>query len=321
MVHTEHIKKRRVIKLADYLLKTFELTKQYRNNIAVNHVSMNIKKGDIYGFIGRNGAGKTTMIRMITGLVTPTSGEIELFSQKSGKGVKSVLPRIGSIIEHPAIHPDYTAYQNMELRSILLGIPDKKMIYRILETVELSNVGKKKVKNFSLGMRQRLGLALALLGNPDLLILDEPTNGLDPEGIVEMRRLLKRLNEEQNMTILISSHILGELSKLATRYGIINHGALVEEFSAKELELKCKKYLNIQVSDSSMAAFILEERFKTRNYEVLPDNRIKIYDLMGMSGDICLELAKSNVKVYSIESKGEDLEGYFMKLMGGNNYA
>jgi ABC-2 type transport system ATP-binding protein len=310
-----------VVSLADYILKTNGLTKQYRNNIAVNNVNMKIKKGDIYGFIGRNGAGKTTMIRMITGLVTPTSGEIELFSQKYKKGVKGALPRIGSIIEHPALHPDYTALQNMELRGKLLGITNNKMIDRILETVELSNVGKKKVKNFSLGMRQRLGLALALLGNPDFLLLDEPTNGLDPEGIVEMRRLLKRLNDDHGITILISSHILGELSKLATRYGIINNGNLVEEFTAKELELKCRKSLNIKVSDSSVAAFILEENFKTFNYEVLPDNRIVVYDLLDMSGEICLELAKRNVKVYSIESKGDDLEGYFMKLMGGNSYA
>jgi ABC-2 type transport system ATP-binding protein len=307
--------------LAEYILKTIGLTKQYRNKIAVNNVNMKIKKGDIYGFIGRNGAGKTTTIRMITGLVTPTSGEIELFSKSNGKGVKSELPRIGSIIEHPAIHPDYTAYQNMELRGKLLGIPDKSMIGRILETVELSNVGKKKVKNFSLGMRQRLGLALALLGNPDFLLLDEPTNGLDPEGIVAMRRLLKRLNEDQDITILISSHILGELSKLATRYGIINNGTLVEEFAAKELEVKCRKYLNIKVSDTSAATFVLENNLKTINYEVLPDNRIKVYDLLDMSGELCLELAKSNIKVYSIESEGDDLEGYFMKLMGGNRYA
>jgi ABC-2 type transport system ATP-binding protein len=304
-----------------YILQTFNLTKQYGKNTAINNVSMKIKKGDIYGFIGRNGAGKTTMIRMITGLVTPTKGEIELFSQKNERGIKSGLPRIGSIIEHPALYPDFTAYENMKLRGRLLGIPDKKVIDSILETVELSDVGKKKVKNFSLGMRQRLGLALALLGNPDFLILDEPINGLDPEGIVEMRKLLKRLNEEQDITILISSHILGELSKLATRYGVINNGTLVEEFTAKELELKCRKYLNIKVSDSAAASFVLEDIFKTKNYEVLPDNIIRVYELLDMSGEICLELAKNNVKIYSIESKGDDLEEYFMKLMGGNNYA
>jgi ABC-2 type transport system ATP-binding protein len=309
-----------VHKLAEYILQTFNLTKQYGNNTAVNSVNMKIKKGDIYGFIGRNGAGKTTMIRMITGLVAPTSGEIELFSQKSEKNINAGLPRIGSIIEHPALYPDFTAYENMELRSKLLGIPDKKVIDSILKTVELSDVGKKKVKNFSLGMRQRLGLALALLGNPDFLILDEPINGLDPEGIVEMRKLLKRLNEEQGITILISSHILGELSKLATRYGVINNGTLVEEFTAKELELKCRKYLNLKVSDSSVASFVLEDIFKTTNYEVLQDNVIKVFDLLDMSGGICLELAKNNVKVYSIESKGDDLESYFMKLMGGHNH-
>jgi ABC-2 type transport system ATP-binding protein len=310
-----------VHKLAEYILQTFNLTKQYGNNTAVNSVNMKIKKGDIYGFIGRNGAGKTTMIKMITGLVTPTKGEIELFSHKSEKNINAGLPRIGSIIEHPALYPDFTAYENMELRGKLLGIPDKKVIDSILKTVELSDGGKKKVKNFSLGMRQRLGLALALLGNPDFLILDEPINGLDPEGIADMRKLLKRLNEEQGITILISSHILGELSKLATRYGVINNGTLVEEFTAKELELKCRKYLNLKVSDSSAASFVLEDVFKTTNYEVLQDNVIKVFDLLDMSGEICLELAKNKIKVYSIESKGDDLESYFMKLMGGHSYA
>lgn len=305
----------------EYILQTLGLTKQYGNNTAVNSVNMKIKKGDIYGFIGRNGAGKTTTIRMITGLIAPTKGEIELFSQRGEKNISAGRPRLGSIIEHPALYSDFTAFENMELRGKLLGIPDKKVINIILETVGLSDVGKKKVKNFSLGMRQRLGLALALLGNPDFLILDEPINGLDPEGIVEMRKLLKKLNEEQGITILISSHILGELSKLATRYGVINNGTLVEEFTDKELELKCRKYLNLKVNDSAKTSFILEDVFKTTNYEVLPDNIIKVYNLLDMSGEICLELAKNDVKIYSIESKGDDLEGYFMKLMGGNDYA
>lgn len=307
--------------MAEYILQTYGLTKQYGNNMAVDNVNMKIKKGDIYGFIGRNGAGKTTMIRMITGLVTPTRGEVELFSQRSKNSMNSNLSRIGSIIEHPALYPDFTAYENMDLRGKLLGIPDKKVINSILETVELTDMGKKRVKNFSLGMRQRLGLALALLGNPDFLILDEPTNGLDPEGIVEIRQLFKKLNEEQGITILISSHILGELSKLATRYGLINNGILVEEFTDKELKLKCRKYLNLKVSDSATASFVLEDVFKTTNYEILPDNIIRVYDLLDMSGEICLELAKNSVKIYSIESKGDDLEGYFMRLMGGNNYA
>lgn len=307
--------------MTEYILQTFGLTKKYGKNTAVNNVSMKIKKGDIYGFIGRNGAGKTTMIRMITGLVTPTKGEIELFSQKGKKNISTGLPRIGSIIEHPSLYPDFTGYENMELRSKLLGIPDKQIINRILDTVDLSDVGRKKVKNFSLGMRQRLGLALALLGNPDFLILDEPINGLDPEGIVEMRKLLKRLNEEQGITILISSHILGELSKLATRYGVINNGTLVEEFTAEELKERCKKYLSIKVNDKAKASFVLENVFETNNYDVMPDNTIKVYDLLDMSGEICLQLAKNGVKIYSIESKGDDLEEYFMKLMGGNNYA
>lgn len=307
--------------MTEYVLQTYELTKQYGKNTAVNQVNMKIKKGDIYGFIGRNGAGKTTVIRMITGLVTPTRGEIELFSQKDKGSFKNGLPRIGSIIEHPALYPDFTAMENMELRGKLLGIPEKKSMSSILEKVELGGTGKKKVKHFSLGMRQRLGLALSLLGNPDFLILDEPINGLDPEGIVGMRRLLKRLNEEQGITILISSHILGELSKLATRYGVINEGILVEEFTHKELEGKCRRYLDLKVSDSAVAAFILEDVFKTTHYEVFPNHEIKIYGLLDKSGEICLELAKKDVRVLSIESKGQDLEGYFMNLMGGYSHA
>jgi ABC-2 type transport system ATP-binding protein len=302
----------------EYILQTYDLTKRYGDHIAVKNLNMNIKKGDIYGFIGRNGAGKTTTIRMITGLVAPSSGKIEMFSENNHK---NNLLRIGSIIENPAIYPEYTAYEHMELRAKLLGITDYEVINDLLKTVQLSDTGKKKVKNFSLGMKQRLGLAIALLGNPDILILDEPTNGLDPEGIVEMRMLLKRLNEEKGITILISSHILGELSKLATRYGIINNGVLVEEFEAKELKIKCRKYIELKVSDSSLASNVLEEIFNTKNYDVLPNNKINVYDLLDMSGEICLELAKKNVKIYSIASKGDDLEEYFIKLMGGHSNA
>ncbi|WP_330218402.1 ATP-binding cassette domain-containing protein [Sporosarcina globispora] len=307
--------------LDEYILQTFGLTKQYGKIKAVQNINMKIKKGDIYGFIGKNGAGKTTLIRMITGLVTPTKGEIQLFSEKSEKTESISLSRIGSIIEHPALYPEYTAYENLELRSKLLGICEKDSINKVLQFVDLTDVDKKKVKNFSLGMKQRLGLALALLGNPDFLILDEPTNGLDPDGIVQMRKLLKRLNGEYGITILISSHILGELSKLATRYGIINNGILVDEFTSIELEERCKRYLRLEVDDAVRSSLILENALKTTDYEVLPKNIIKVYDLLDKSGEICLELAKNSVKIYSIESNGEDLEGYFMSLMGGSDHA
>lgn len=303
--------------MQEYILETLCLTKHYGTNIAVNNVNMKIVRGDIYGFIGRNGAGKTTLIRMLTGLVKPTSGEINFYQINSKNKEKGSLPNIGSIIEHPALYPEFTAFENMKLRSKLLGISDEKRINKIFQKVGLIDIENKKVKNFSLGMRQRLGLALALMGNPDFLILDEPINGLDPEGIIEMRKLLKKLNEEQGITILISSHILGELSKLATRYGVINNGILVEEFTSKELELKCKKYLEIRVNDCDKVSYILENYFKTTNFVVLPNNIIKIFDLLDMSGEICLELAKNNVKIYSIESKGDELEEYFMKLMDG----
>lgn len=311
------INKKGELNLTETILQTKELTKRFGKQVVVQKVNMRIQKGDIYGFIGKNGAGKSTFLRMVTGLVHPTSGEIFLFSQKG----KNALPRIGSIIEQPALYPDFTAYQNMELRAKILGLTDKKMIRNILALVGLEDTARKKAKHFSLGMKQRLGLALALLGSPDFLILDEPTNGLDPEGMVEMRNLLKQLNEEQGITILVSSHILGELSKIATRYGIIHKGVLVDEFSREELDYRCRKYLQIKVSDAPATTFILEKIFQTTDYEVLPENIIKIYDLLDMSGEICLELAKQNIKVFSIESKGEDLEGYFMNLMEGKKHA
>jgi ABC-2 type transport system ATP-binding protein len=302
--------------MAEYILQTFGLTKQYGKNTAVNNLNMKIKKGDIYGFIGRNGAGKTTTIRMITGLVTPTSGEIELFSKKGEKDMNSGLPRIGSIIEHPALYTDFTALENMELRGKLLGIPDKRVIDGILETVGLSEVGKKKVKNFSLGMRQRLGLALALLGNPDFLILDEPINGLDPEGIVEMRKLLKRFNEEQGITILISSHILGELSQIATTYGFINNGKFIEQISADKLAEKCKQYVSVKVDDANKASVILENEFKCNDYEVLNNNEIKIFNLD--TPDIINKAFVTNgIMVSELYQVGINLEDYFIDLIGG----
>ncbi|GEL77651.1 ABC transporter ATP-binding protein [Tenuibacillus multivorans] len=307
--------------MQNHVLRTFDLTKKYGEQTALDHVNMTIEKGDIYGLIGRNGAGKTTLIRTITGLVSKSEGAIELFSHKEAKEIHRQRRRIGSIIEAPSLYPSYTAYQNMKVRQLTLGTPEEERIDKILKTVGLAATGKKKVRNFSLGMKQRLGLGLALLSNPDFLILDEPTNGLDPEGIREIRRLLLDLNESYNITILISSHILGELSKIATRYGVIHDGVLVDEFTNRELEMRCRQYLRLQVNDIERATFVLENKLQTTDYQVKDGEVLHIYDLLDQSGNICLVLAQEGVKVLTIESKGDDLESYFLNLMGGLQHA
>ena len=307
--------------MPNYVLRTFDLTKIYHEQTALDHVNMSIKKGDIYGLIGRNGAGKTTLIRTITGLVSPNEGVIELFSHKDTDEIHKHRRRIGSMIEAPSLYPTYTAYQNMKVRQLMLGTPEEERIDEILQTVGLAHTGKKKVKNFSLGMKQRLGLGLSLLSNPDFLILDDPTNGLDPEGIREIRRLLQDLNENYHITILISSHILGELSKIATRYGVMNQGVLVDEFTNQELETRCRQYLRVKVDRMEKATFVLENKLQTIDYKVIDEETLHIYTLLDRSGEICLAFAQDDVKVESIESKGDDLESYFLNLMGGLQYA
>ena len=251
------------------------LCKTYKDTKAVAHVNMTIKKGDIYGFIGRNGAGKSTTLKMIVGLIFPTSGQIKLFGESRNKFTDR---RIGSLIENPGLYPNLSAYDNMELKAIALGLKDKEKIIELLNLVKLDYKSKKIVKKFSLGMKQRLAIALALLGNPDLLILDEPINGLDPEGIRQIREVIQYLNENKKMTIIISSHILGELSKIATRYGIIRDGQMIEEISAKELDQKCRDYLLLKVEQVEKAIPLLENDLGIYNYIVHENNEIRIYD-------------------------------------------
>lgn len=296
------------------VLATKDLTKVFSHHMAVNHVNLNVQRGDIYGFIGKNGAGKTTLMRMAAGLAAPTSGEILLFDSTD---LQQQRKRIGTVIENPAIYPNMTAVQNMEVQRRLLGIRDKSAVQQTLQTVGLADAGKKKAKNFSLGMKQRLGIGLALLGNPDFLILDEPNNGLDPEGIKEIRDLILKLNAESGITILISSHILGELSKVATRYGIINNGVIIDEFTAPELEERCKSNLTIRVDDVQKACNVLETVLQTKNYQIQPDNSIALFDFLEESGKVNAELSKNGVMVESISVTGQDLEAYFLALIGG----
>lgn len=300
------------------ILKTVDITKKFSKKVAVSAVNMNIKKGDIYGFIGRNGAGKTTLIKMLVGLSQPTSGSIELFDSKN---LNKARRKIGTVIEAPAFIPHLSARQNMLIQWTLLGSKDKSIIDETLKLVGLDNVGNKKVKKFSLGMKQRLGIAMTLMGEPEFLILDEPTNGLDPEGIIEIRQMLKKLNQEKGLTILISSHILGELSKLATRYGIINDGVLIDEFTEQELTERCQSSLIVKVNDINKTCEILKSELNTDKFSVLNENTLEVFDFVDNPGKVNSILAKNDIIIDSISKKSVDLEDYFMKVIGGNKDA
>lgn len=302
--------------MKETVLRTTELTKLYKTTTAVDHVNMHVKKGDIYGFIGENGAGKTTLIRMITGLIFPTSGEMALFSDTPNEGFEEARKRIGCIIEGPAFFPKMTAQQNLEYYRIQRGIPDKAVVSEVLNKVNLADTGKKRFQQFSLGMNQRLGLALAIMGNPDFLILDEPTNGMDPMGIIEFRNILHRLNQEQNMTILISSHILSEFSQVANTFGIIHKGKLIKEISKTQLDEETKQTLSVKVDNASMAATILEQSLQIRDYEVLPGNEIRIHSMLDNPSEITFQLNQNGVRVESIYEVGTSLEDYFLKTIG-----
>ena len=304
--------------MKELILKTYNLTKKYGNQIVVDNVNMTIKKGDIYGFIGQNGAGKTTLIRLITGLIHKSNGEIELFGGSGEKALNEARTMIGSLIETPSFYGNMTARENLEVSRLVRDIPGKNCIDEVLNLVGLNDVEKKKVKNFSLGMRQRLGIANALMGNPKLLILDEPINGLDPMGIVEIRELLKKINKEKDITILISSHILSELSELATTYGIISKGRLIEEITANELNEKCRQYIDLIVDDTAKAVALLERELDISDYEVWEGNKIKIFSNLDSVGIINSTISKAGVIVESIGIKGENLEEYFMNVIGGD---
>lgn len=307
--------------MEEIIVETKNLTKKFHKFAAVNNVNMKIKKGDIYGLVGKNGAGKTTLIKMMCGLINKTEGELELFSQTFEKGLEIGRRRTGSIIETPSFFPYFSAQKNLEYYRIQRGIPEKNAVEDALKIVSLNDTGNKKFKNFSLGMKQRLGLALAIMSNPDLLILDEPINGLDPTGIVQFRDILLKMNKERNVTIIISSHILSELSQLANTYGFINKGEFIEQISADELEKKCRKCLSICVKDSDKAAFIIENTLKSNKYEVLNNNEINLYDFIDTPETVTEALVKNGAQVCTISKTCANLEDYFINLIGGNKNA
>ncbi len=299
----------------EYLLKTKDLKKTYFGKPAVNKINIDIKKGDIYGFIGKNGAGKTTTMKMIVGLERPSSGEIELFENKNLNEGRS---KLGTVIEYPCLYPYMTARQNVEAQRYLLNVKDKSVVDDVLEIVGLSDTGNKKAKNFSLGMKQRLAIALSLVGNPEFLMLDEPINGLDPMGIKDIRDLILTLNRERGITIMMSSHILGELVKISTRFGIINKGELVDQFDYDELKERVKEKITIRVNDTIRAYDILKNEVKIENCIIDGDRSISIFDHLEDSGVITAALANNDVILESINKDGGDYESYFIKLMGGN---
>lgn len=293
-------------------VETLSLTKTYKGKAAVNHLNMKVRQGAIYGFIGRNGAGKSTTLKMISGLASPTQGEVSLFGKPLSDPV--VRRRLGVLIEEAGLYPNMTARQNVVMKAKCMGLAEEKSIDQVLDLTGLSNTGKKQVKHFSMGMKQRLGVALALLGNPDLLILDEPINGLDPEGIKELRQLVLKLREE-GKTILLSSHILGELSKIATNYGIIKDGELMEQITRSELEEKCQDYFQVEVGDVRRALPVIQESFPQVQAEVSDARIIRIY---GLSEGVELNrrLAENQVPVYGSGFHHIDLEEYFLERMG-----
>lgn len=303
--------------MKENVLATRNISKKYGNKLAVDNVTMTVKKGDIYGLVGKNGAGKTTLIKMALSLTSPTDGDFELFNANNEADRIKAHTRVGCIVETPAFYPYLTAKQNLEYYRIQRGIVDKNCVDEALNLVGLSDTGKKKFKGFSLGMKQRLGLALAIMGSPDFLVLDEPINGLDPMGIKEIRDLLLKLNRIKNTTILISSHILGELSQLATCYGFINEGKLIQEISAQELEENCKHCLALKVDDAECAAAILEEKLECKDYEVLNNNLIKVYAYLDEPHVVNKALLNAGVIVSSFERVGSSLEEYFLELIGG----
>lgn len=301
----------------EYILCTNNLTKQYRNFKALNNLNMHIPKGAIYGFVGKNGAGKTTLIRLICGLQEPTSGEYSLYGKRNTeKGLTKVRRRMGAVVETPSIYLDMTAKDNLIEQYHILGMPSFEEIPELLKLVGLENTGKKKVKNFSLGMRQRLGIAIALAGDPDFLVLDEPVNGLDPQGIIEIRELILKLNREHQITVLISSHILDELSKLATHYGVIEQGQMIKEISADELEAACRKCFRLTVSDTKMLTHVLDTM--ALEYSIISDSEADVFGKINIS-QLILVLAENNCEVFTLHERDESLESYYISLTGGDS--
>ena len=301
----------------DYILTARSLGKRYKNFKALNDFSIHVPKGAIYGFVGKNGAGKTTFIRLVCGLQEPSAGSYAIYgTENNDPGISRCRRRMGAVVETPSIYQDMTAEDNLKEQYRIIGLPSFDSIPELLRLVGLENTGKKKAKHFSLGMKQRLGIAIALAGNPDFLILDEPVNGLDPQGIIEVRELILKLNREKGITFLISSHILDELSRLATHYGFIDSGHMVKEMSAAELDAACRKCIRVQVSDVRALSRVLDEM--DLEYSILSDTMADIFAKINVS-QLALALAEQGCDIISLDKHEESLESYYVNLIGGGN--
>ena len=301
--------------MMNYAIETLHLKKVYKDKIVVNDVNIHVKKGDIYGFVGPNGAGKSTLMKMLLNLVQANSGEIVIFGNKVIESDFEILKRIGSIIENPYFYEKLTARENLDLHCEYMGYHNKNHIKEVLECVGLLKDADKKISQYSLGMKQRLAIARAILTKPELLILDEPINGLDPQGIIEMRELILKLNHEQQITVFISSHILDELSKLATHYGFIDNGCIVKEISSEELQMACRKCIHIKVSNTKALAQILDQM--KLEYKILSETEADIYAKVQVS-QLALALDKVNCTIVSMQENDENLESYYIELIGGH---
>ncbi|MFR1050428.1 MAG: ABC transporter ATP-binding protein [Lachnospirales bacterium] len=307
--------------MAENILVTRGLTKRYGAALAVDHADITLPKGEIYGLVGRNGAGKTTIIRMVASQTVPTSGEVELFGATGERDLEKARSRTGAMVEIPSFYPYLTARENLEYYRRQRGIAGARVVEDALEQVGLTDTGKKKFKTFSLGMKQRLGLALALMNRPELLLLDEPINGLDPEGIVEFRNLLLELNRQYQTTILISSHILSELQNLATCYGFIDKGRMLEQLTAVQLAEKCRDCLELRVDDAPRAAAMLERELGLRDFEILPGGAIRLYEGLSEPQKVTRLLVEQGIALSGMEHRGANLEDYFLGLIGGVHHA
>ena len=301
----------------DTIIQTYQLTKTFKREDVIKPLNYSLRKGEICALIGKNGAGKSTFFKILAGQLMPTAGEIQIFG-KSGKEIDRAKKRIGFMIETPAFFPDFTATQNLEYFRIQRGVVDKKRIYEVLELVDLAKEKKKRFKDYSMGMKQRLGIALCLLSSPDCLILDEPINGLDAEGIIEMRKLLRKLNQEKQITILISSHILTELELLATRFVFIKNGVIVDDLNKDALEQKSMKQIMLTVDNPAKVAQILERTYADIQFKVLPDQVIAIQNYIESSGEINRLLVDNGVLVKEFRIEAQKLEEYFLEFVEGN---
>lgn len=303
----------------DYVLQTYGLSKKYKGKFAVNNANMSILKGDIYGFVGENGSGKTTIIRMITGLISPNSGNFKLFGvNNTDKAIYQAKRNVSAIVETPSVYKNMSAYDNLKLQSGLLGIKDDKKIQEVLAIVGLEELykDKKKVNNFSLGMRQRIGIAMALIGDPKFIILDEPMNGLDPAGIVDIRELILKLNREKNITFLISSHILTELSLVATKYGIISKGHIIEEITAEELREKCLKTTSIVCDKQEELEAIIKRLYPENEVCRIPQG-VKIVGNIDLNQTLCEIINHGDIIISSINCNEQSIEDYYLSVIGG----